>query len=151
MKNNQTTIQQTKMNTLGKMNMLAGAVYFVLTLGLGMFLMKMLQAQDPAWLESPMRRMLAGAHLHGSLEALLNVVFGYLLFRFGSAAPLLSRVASWLLLFGLLHSGAGYLAGLGFVAAKMVAPLGAVSLITAILVMIPVLAKGIVADPSSGR
>ncbi|ARM30845.1 hypothetical protein B9H02_05410 [Prosthecochloris sp. HL-130-GSB] len=80
--------------------MLAGTIYFVLTLGLGMFLMKMMQVQDPLWIESPVRKLLAGAHLHGSLEALLNVVFGYLICRFGTRTPVLSGLASWLLLGG---------------------------------------------------
>ncbi|HED31304.1 MAG TPA: hypothetical protein ENN50_06430 [Prosthecochloris aestuarii] len=131
------------MITTGKKNMLAGTIYFVLTLGLGMFLMKMMQVQDPLWIESPVRKLLAGAHLHGSLEALLNVVFGYLICRFGTRTPVLSGLASWLLLGGLLHSGAAYLAGIGIAGAKMVAPLGAVSLITGVLVMVPVLAKGV--------
>lgn len=108
-----------------------------------MFLMKMMQAQDPQWLDSPVRKMLAGAHLHGSLEALLNVVFGYLICRFGSRTPALAQAASWFILFGLLHSGAAYLSGLGLMWAKMVAPFGAVSLITGILLMVPVLAKGV--------
>ena len=131
------------MNTVGKKNMVVGVAYFVLTLVLGMFLMRMLQVQDPAWMESPVRKMLAGAHFHGSLEALMNVTFGYLICRFGSRTPLLSKVASWLLLAGLLHSGAAYLAGLGLVAAKMIAPFGAVALITGVLLMLPVLTKGI--------
>ncbi len=131
------------MNTTGKKNMIAATLYFVLTLGLGMALMRFLQAGDPAWLESPVRKLLAGAHLHGSLEALLNLVFGYLICRFGSKTPMLSTVASWLLLFGMLHSGGAYLAGLGLTAAKMVGPFGAVSLISGILVMVPILAKGV--------
>ncbi|ACF46273.1 hypothetical protein Paes_1247 [Prosthecochloris aestuarii DSM 271] len=131
------------MNTTGKKNMIVATLYFVLTLGLGMALMRMLQTADPAWLESPARKMLAGAHLHGSLEALLNLLFGYLICRFGTKTPMLSTVASWLLLLGMLHSAGAYLGGLGLTAAKVVAPFGAVSLISGILVMVPILAKGV--------
>ncbi len=131
------------MNVAGKKNIVVGTAYFVLTLGLGMFLMKMLQGQDPLWMDSPVRKMLAGAHLHGSLEALINILFGYLIYRFGARMPLVSNIASWLLIGGLLHSGSAYLAGIGMTAVKTVAPFGAVSLIAGIVLMLPVLVKGV--------
>ncbi|ANT65021.1 hypothetical protein Ptc2401_01248 [Prosthecochloris sp. CIB 2401] len=129
------------MTAIGKKNMVVAPLYFILTLGLGMFLMQKGQAGVSGWAESTTHKLLAGAHVHGSLEALVNVVFGYLLCRFGKNSELLARIASWLLLVGMLHSGGAYLAGLGITGAKLLAPLGAVSLIGGIVCMVPVLAK----------
>ncbi|PWW83222.1 hypothetical protein CR164_01280 [Prosthecochloris marina] len=136
------------MNIAGKKNIVVGTAYFVLTLGLGMFLVNMLMGQDPLWMDSPVREMLAAAHSHGGLEALINVLFGYLIYRFGARMPLVSKIASWLLLGGLLHSGSAYLAGIGLTAAEAVAPFGAVSLITGVVLMLPVLVKGVDSENS---
>lgn len=120
---------------VGKKNIVFGLFYLVLTLALGMYLSNRLGAGDPEWLAGKVRAVLRAGHGHGNLEALLNIVLGYLLVRL-AIQPSLAKAASILLIVGaLFHSGMLYLAGLGVQQAAMLTPVGAVSLLLAVLLI----------------
>ena len=87
-------------NVIGKKNILFGLVYFLATLGAGLFLANKGQAGDPAWAESTTKKLLAVAHSHGNLESLLNIVFGYLICRLADPGLGLAKVGSVLLIAG---------------------------------------------------
>lgn len=132
------------MNTIGKKNILFGLVYFLATLALGMFLALQLESHDPEWLQSAKRGLLKTAHVHGNMESLLNVVLGFLICRFGTPSQKLSLLASVLLIVGaLFHSVMLYLGGLGLTAAVKLAPIGAISLVSGVALMIPIVARGL--------
>lgn len=119
----------------GKKNMVFGFFYFLLTLALGMYLANKLGSGDAAWAASQQRKVLSTAHVHGNLESLLNIVVGYLLCRL-SLNPGIAKAASLLLIVGaVFHSGMLYLGGMGAAFAFKLAPVGAVSVITAMLLM----------------
>lgn len=119
---------------IGKKNIVFGLFYLVATLALGMYLSSRLGG-DPAWMESRTRAVLTAGHGHGNLEALLNIVLGYLLCRLSLHGGL-AKAASWLLLAGaVLHSGMLYLTGLGVPLAASLTPVGAISLVLAVLLM----------------
>ncbi len=65
----------------GKKNMVFGFFYFLFTLGLGIYLAKMMEAGGSAWLTGAKRETLRAAHAHGNLESFLNITIGYLLCR----------------------------------------------------------------------
>ncbi len=131
-------------NTIGKKNILFGLVYFLTTLGLGMFLANKGQAADPEWAQSTAKHLLATAHSHGNLEALLNIMFGYLICRLGDPSATLTKAASVLLIVGAaFHSGTIYLAGAGLGFALTFTPVGAISMVIGVAMMIPIVAQGI--------
>jgi uncharacterized membrane protein YgdD (TMEM256/DUF423 family) len=116
----------------GKKNIVFGLFYLVITLALGMYLSNRLGAGDPEWLQGKVRAVLRAAHGHGNLEA-LNIVLGYLLARL-AIDGWIAKTASILLIVGaVFHSGMLYLGGLGVAVAPMLTPVGAVSLLLAVL------------------
>lgn len=131
-------------NVIGKKNILFGLVYFLTTLGLGLFLANKGQAGDPEWAESTTKHLLAVAHSHGNLESLLNIIFGYLICRLADPDLTLAKIASVLLIAGAaLHSGTVYLAGAGLAFALNFTPIGAVSTVLGVFAMIPIVARGL--------
>jgi uncharacterized membrane protein YgdD (TMEM256/DUF423 family) len=130
-------------NVIGKKNILFGLVYFLTTLGLGIFLANKGQAGEPEWAQSTAKHLLATAHSHGNLESLLNIVLGYLICRIADPALTLAKVASALLIVGaLFHSGTLYLAGAGLDFAMNFTPIGALSMVAGVATMIPIVARG---------
>ena len=120
---------------IGKKNMVFGFLYFLTTLGLGIFLANQLGAGNPEWFDSQQREILRAAHAHGNLESVLNIVIGYLLCRL-SLEVWLAKTASILLIVGaLFHSGMLYLGGLGVALAFKFTPVGAICIITVMLLM----------------
>jgi uncharacterized membrane protein YgdD (TMEM256/DUF423 family) len=137
-------------NVIGKKNILFGLVYFLATLGLGMFLANKGQASDPEWAQSVEKHLLATAHSHGNLESLLNIVLGYLICRIADPTQTLAKVASVLLIVGAaFHSGTIYLAGAGLAAAMNFTPIGAISMVAGVATMIPIVANGMSAGESA--
>lgn len=118
----------------GKKNMAFGFFYFVLTLGLGMYLANKL-GSGPEWLASAQRKALHAAHAHGNLESLLNVITGYLLCRLSLDAWLAKTVSALLIIGAVFHSGMLYLGGLGAGFAFGLAPIGAIALVISMLLM----------------
>ena len=118
----------------GKKNMVFGFFYFVLTLALGMYLANKL-GSGPEWLASSQRKALHAAHAHGNLEALLNVITGYLLCRLSLDAWLAKTVSVILIIGAVFHSGMLYLGGLGAGFAFSLAPIGAIALVISMLLM----------------
>lgn len=112
----------------GRKNMIFGFFYFTLTLGLGMYLAYKIGG-DKVWAASKTREILATAHVHGNMEAFLNIVLGYLLCKL-SLNIKLSNLASILLIVGAIcHSGTFYLTGLGIPVIFM-APIGAIAIVS---------------------
>ncbi|MCP4908928.1 MAG: hypothetical protein GY910_28455 [bacterium] len=137
-------------NDVGKKNILFGLVYFLTTLGLGMFLANKGQAGDPEWSQSTAKHLLAMAHSHGNLEALLNIIFGALICRIADPQSTLTKAASILLIVGAaFHSGTLYLAGAGLDFAMNFTPLGAVSTVLGVAAMVPIVSRGIGNNESS--
>ncbi|MBW2271065.1 MAG: hypothetical protein JRH16_21130 [Deltaproteobacteria bacterium] len=132
---------------IGRKNILFGLAYFLTTLGLGMFMAWKGQAVDPEWEESMAKQLLGVAHSHGNLEALLNIVFGYLICRLAEPSLMLAKVASVLLIVGaVLHSGTFYLGGAGLSFVLNITPVGGFSVAAGVALMIPIVAKGIPGD-----
>ena len=132
------------MNTIGKKNMIFSYAYFLATLGMGMFLANKMGGASEEWMQSTAHELMKQAHVHGNLESLLNIVGGTLICLFGSPSEKLAKVASVLFLVGVVfHSGAFYLGGLGVMAALNIAPVGAISLVAAMALMIPIILKGV--------
>ena len=132
------------MNTIGKKNMIFGFVYLVITVALGMFLANKLGSNNAEWINSGVRKVLKAAHAHGNLESVLNIIIGFLLCKYGSETRMLTRVASVLAIVGAtFHSGMLFLSGLGVKAAYMLAPVGAISLLVAAILMVVILYKGV--------
>lgn len=118
----------------GKKNMVFGFFYFVLTLGLGMYLSNKM-GSGPEWLASSQHKALKAAHVHGNVEALLNVIIGYLLCRL-TLDSWIAKAASALLIIGaVFHSGMLYLGGLGAGFAFSLAPVGAIALVISMFLM----------------
>ncbi len=117
----------------GKKNMVFGLFYLVLTLSLGMYLSNRLGAGDPEWLQGQARAILRAAHGHGNLEAVLNIVLGYLLVRLSFESWIAKTVSVLLIVGAVFHSGMLYLGGLGLLAAAKLTPVGAFSLLLAVL------------------
>lgn len=117
----------------GKKNMVFGFFYFILTLGLGIYLVKMHDA--PGALTEAQKSILRAAHAHGNMESLLNIVIGYLLCRLRLNKGLANIISILLLIGAAFHSGMLYLGGLGFTQAFKLAPVGAFSLIITMLLM----------------
>lgn len=137
-------------NVIGKKNILFGLVYFLATLGLGMFLANKGQAADPEWAQSAAKHLLGTAHSHGNLEALLNIIFGYLICRLADPSAILAKLASLLLIVGAAsHSGTIYLAGAGLDFALTFTLVGAISMVLGVAMMIPIVAQGIGENESS--
>jgi len=131
-------------NVIGKKNILFGLVYFLATLGLGIFLVNKGQAADPDWAQSTAKHLLGTAHSHGNLEALLNIIFGYLICRLADPSAILTKVASILLIVGaVFHSGTIYLAGAGLDFALTFTLVGAISMVLGVAMMIPIVVQGI--------
>ncbi len=131
-------------NDIGKKNILFGLVYFLATLALGLFLANKGQAADPEWAQSTAKHLLGTAHSHGNLEALLNIIFGYMICQLGDPAATLTKATSILLIMGAaLHSGTIYLAGAGMGFALTFTPIGAISTVVGVALMIPIVARGI--------
>jgi hypothetical protein len=132
------------MNTIGKKNILFGFAYFLATLGMGMYLANKHGSASEEWLQSVGHELMKQAHVHGNLESLLNIVCGTLICFYGTSSGKLAKIASVLFIVAaLLHSGAFYLGGLGIMAALKVAPLGAISLVAAMAMMIAIISKGL--------
>ena len=120
---------------IGKKNMAFGFLYFITTLALGMYLGSKLGSGDATWAQSQQRGILRAAHAHGNLESVLNILIGYLLCRLQLDAWL-AKTVSWLLIVGaLFHSGMLYLGGFGYGFAFNLTPIGAISLISVMLLM----------------
>lgn len=118
----------------GKKNMVFGFFYFVLTMGLGMYLARKM-VSGPEWAASSQHKVLHAAHVHGNVEALLNVIIGYLLCRL-SLASWIAKAASVILIIGaVFHSGMLYLSGLGVGFASNFVPVGAIALVLSMLLM----------------
>lgn len=120
---------------IGKKNIVFGLFYMVATLALGMYLSNRLGGGDPAWMDSRIRAVLKAGHGHGNLEALLNIVLGYLLCRLSLPAGL-AKAASILLIAGaVFHSGMLYLTGLGVPMVASLTPVGAICLVLGVLLV----------------
>ncbi len=93
--------------------------------------------------ESATKKLLGIAHSHGNLEALLNVVLGYLICRVADPTQTLAKAASALLIVGaVFHSGTVYLAGAGLAFALNFTPIGAISMVVGGATMVPLVARG---------
>lgn len=123
---------------IGKKNMVFGFFYLVLTMGLGMYLAYKL-GSGPEWLSSSQKKALHMAHVHGNVEATLNVIIGYILANFRYRLSLnewFAKTVSVILIIGaVFHSGMLYLGGLGLSFAFNLAPIGAIALIISMLLM----------------
>ncbi|MAG31535.1 MAG: hypothetical protein CL908_11675 [Deltaproteobacteria bacterium] len=136
-------------NAIGKKNILFGLVYFLTTLGLGLFMANKGNAADPEWAQSTAKQLLGTAHSHGNMEALLNVLLGYLICRLADPSAMFGKVASVLLLVGaVFHSGTIYLAGAGLMFALNLTPVGAFSMVFGVALMIPIVVQGIAENES---
>lgn len=132
------------MNIIGKKNMIFGFAYMIITVALGLFLANKLGANDPEWLNSPARHLLKTAHVHGNLEAVLNIIIGFLLCRYGSSTLSLTKAASiTAILAAVFHSGMLFLGGAGVSAAMSLAPIGALSMLITLVLMVVILYKGV--------
>jgi uncharacterized membrane protein YgdD (TMEM256/DUF423 family) len=129
------------MNLIGKKNILFGLCFFVATVGLGLFLAKVGENSE---IPDQTLKMLKQAHVHGNLESLLNIIFGFLIVSYGAQSETLSKVASISLILGTLcHSGVFYLYGLGIESAMSIASVGALLVLISIVLMIPIIYKGV--------
>ncbi len=120
---------------IGKKNMAFGFLYFITTLALGMYLGSKLGSGDATWAQSQQRGILRAAHAHGNLESVLNILIGYLLCRLQLDAWLAKTVSVLLIVGALFHSGMLYLGGFGYTFAFNLTPIGAISLISVMLLM----------------
>ncbi|HXH71740.1 MAG TPA: hypothetical protein VNI58_02875 [Mariprofundaceae bacterium] len=123
---------------IGKKNMAFGFFYFITTLCLGLYLankFKLPPDQLGAWMKSGQHAVLKAAHAHGNLESFLNIAIGYLLCRLALDAWIAKTVSVLLIVGALFHSGMLYLAGAGFGWAGALTPIGAISIITSMLLM----------------
>lgn len=82
----------------------------------------------------PIDAMKGGAHAHGNLEALLNIVVGLAL-GFITVAPLFKQLISWIFILGaLVHSG-GLLLNALFGISLFVGPVGPLLILLGLLLM----------------
>jgi len=129
---------QQEMVMTGKKNMVFGFFYFLTTLGLGLFLaskFKLPPDQLQQWMQSAQHATLKAAHAHGNLESFLNIALGYLLCRLHLDAWIAKTVSVLLIVGAVFHSGMLYLAGAGFGFAGPLTIIGAVSIITSMLLL----------------
>ncbi len=129
-------------NDIGKKNMIFGFAYFITTLLLGMYLAAEAAEAGPKMEEDPLHGLLGAAHAHGNLESFLNIVIGYLLCRLDISSGLAQAVSILLLIGAIFHSGMLYLTGVGVGFAINLAPIGAVSLVITMALMVYVIAVG---------
>ncbi len=129
-------------NDIGKKNMIFGFAYFITTLLLGMYLAAEAMEAGPKMEEDPLHDLLGAAHAHGNLESFLNIVIGYLLCQLDISAGLAQAVSILLLIGAIFHSGMLYLTGVGVGFAINLAPIGAISLVITMAMMIYVVAVG---------
>ena len=130
------------MNDIGKKNILFGLVYFLATLGLGIFLGNKLGAGQE-WMQSKAHHLLKAAHTHGNAEALINILLGLVIAFYGSETIKLTKAVSILLIVGaVFHSGTLYLGGMGLSIAMKFTPIGGISLVLAMLLSIPMVLAG---------
>lgn len=88
---------------------------------------------------APIEIIRGGAHAHGNLEAVLNIIVGFVL-GFIAVAPLLKQIISWCFIIGtLMHAGMLYLGLFQFELAGQVLETG----IGPIIVLIGLLLTGI--------
>lgn len=129
-------------NQIGKKNMVFGFAYFITTLILGLYLAFKAKTGGPEWEEDPAHRILGTAHAHGNLESFLNIVIGYFLCQIEASSGLLNTVSILLLIGAIFHSGMLYLTGLGVSGAINIAPIGSISLIITMALMVYTAAVG---------
>lgn len=129
-------------NQIGKKNMVFGFAYFITTLILGLFLAFKLKDGGPEWENNPIREILATSHVHGNLESVLNILIGYIICQLEASAGLLKIISALLLIGAIFHSGMLYLTGLGLGAAINLAPIGAISLVLTMALMVYAVAIG---------
>lgn len=119
---------------IGKKNMVFGFFYFVLTMGLGMYLaLKAGSSHEQTVITQ--HEMLHMAHVHGNVEALLNVILGYLICRLALNSGIAKAVSVLLLIGMVFHSGMLYLGGLGVGFAAFLVPVGTVALMVSMLLI----------------
>ena len=129
-------------NEIGKKNMIFGFAYFITTLLLGMYLAVEAMEAGAEIEESPLHDLLGAAHAHGNLESFLNIVIGYILCKLDISSGLAQTVSILLLIGAIFHSGMLYLSGLGVGFALNLAPIGAISLVITMALMVYVIAVG---------
>ena len=129
-------------NEIGKKNMIFGFAYFITTLMLGLYLASLAEEHVPGAEENPLHELLGHAHSHGNLESVLNILIGYILCQLETSSGLLHAVSILLLIGAIFHSGILYLSGLGVGFALNLAPIGAISLVITMALMVYVIATG---------
>ena len=129
-------------NEIGKKNMLFGFAYCITTLILGLYLATEAEEALPGVEENPLLELLSHAHSHGNLESVLNILIGYILCQLEASSGLLHAVSILLLIGAIFHSGMLYLSGLGVGLALNLAPIGAISLVITMALMVYVIAVG---------
>ncbi len=129
-------------NEIGKKNMIFGFAYFITTLILGLYLASLAEEHVPGAEENPLHELLGHAHSHGNLESVLNILIGYILCQLEASSGLLHAVSILLLIGAIFHSGMLYLSGLGVGFALNLAPIGAISLVITMALMVYVIATG---------
>ncbi|MCC7201748.1 MAG: hypothetical protein IT393_03650 [Nitrospirae bacterium] len=129
-------------NDIGKKNMIFGFAYFITTLLLGMYLAATAMEAGPNMEEDPLHDLLGTAHAHGNLESFLNIVIGYLLCKLDISSGLAQTVSILLIIGAIFHSGMLYLTGVGVGFAINLAPIGAISLVITMAMMVYVVAVG---------
>jgi len=129
-------------NEIGKKNMIFGFAYFITTLMLGLYLASLAEEHVPGAEENPLHELLGHAHSHGNLESVLNILIGYILCQLETSSGLLHAVSILLLIGAIFHSGMLYLSGLGVGFALNLAPIGAISLVITMALMVYVIATG---------
>ena len=130
-------------NQIGKKNIVFGFAYFITTLILGLYLAFKAKYGGPEWEKNPAHEILATAHVHGNLESVLNILIGYIICQLEVSSGLASTVSILLLIGAIFHSGMLYLTGLGVSGAINIAPLGAISLIITMAMMVYIAAVGL--------
>lgn len=130
-------------NQIGKKNMVFGFAYFITTLILGLYLASEAEEAMPGMEENPLLELLEHAHSHGNLESVLNILVGYILCQLEASSWLLNAASILLLIGAIFHSGMLYISGLGVGFALNLAPIGAISLVITMALMVYVIAVGL--------
>ena len=130
-------------NQIGKKNMIFGFAYFITTLILGLYLASEAEEAMPGVEENPLLELLSHAHSHGNLESVLNILVGYILCQLEASSWLLNAASILLLIGAIFHSGMLYISGLGVGFALNLAPIGAISLVITMALMVYVIAVGL--------
>lgn len=129
-------------NQIGKKNMIFGFAYFITTLILGLYLASTAEEAMPGVEKNPLLELLSHAHSHGNLESVLNILVGYILCQLEASSWLLNAASILLLIGAIFHSGMLYISGLGVGFALNLAPIGAISLVITMALMVYVIAVG---------